>query len=230
MTGSQEFDDLLLAESALDGDPAAAMRVLAMLRAPEMTAFLRNRGAGETEAGDIIADLAGDCFGGRRVKGGLHRLLGRYNGNCPLPAFLRHVALNRLISLKRRNIHVTSTLPETVMHPMSPDIMDARDDSLISLLREALLTSVEKADAEQLVILRLIESYGIPQKLIGELWGWHEAKVSRMKHGLLSDLRESILREIRRREPWLHLEWEDFLALCGESSDLFSRRELHPVS
>ena len=69
---------------------------------PDLVAALRSRGASHSEAADLIADLVGDCFGGERAKGGLHRLLARYNGSCPLPAFLRHVALHRLIDLKRK--------------------------------------------------------------------------------------------------------------------------------
>ncbi len=230
MANDTECDDLLLAEDALEGDAVAVAGILEMLRSPGLAGFLKSRGASETEARDLIGDIAGDCFGGERAKGGLHRLLGRYNGGCPLPAFFRHVALNRLISLKRRQAtrRETSATDDEggEVFDRIPDaggIPGPYDDALISLLREALLVSISKVDVEKLVVVRLIESYGIPQKQVGALWGWHETKISRTKSDLLEELRIAILDEVRRKEPWLQLEWDDFLALCGESTDLFSR-------
>lgn len=223
-------DDLILAEDALEGDPAAAARIVEMLRAPELTAFLKTRGASETEARDLIGDLAGDCFGGERTKGGLHRLLGRYNGGCPLPAFFRHIALNRLISLKRKQSgRREDSLSADGGHDVFDTIADAGsstaaaagDGELIDLLRDALKAVLARVDPEKLVIVRLIESYEVPQKRVGGIWGWHESKISRAKSELLAEMRQAITEEVKKTDPWLHLEWEDFLALCRESSDLF---------
>lgn len=223
-------DDLILAEDALEGDPAAAARIVEMLGAPELAAFLKTRGASESEACDLIGDLAGDCFGGERAKGGLHRLLGRYNGGCPLPAFFRHVALNRLISLKRKQ---AGRREESVSADGERDVFDtipdgtapagaaAGEGELIDLLRDALKAVLARVDAEKLVIVRLIESYEVPQKQVGGIWGWHESKVSRAKSELLAEMKQAITEEVKKSDPWLHLEWEDFLALCRESSDLF---------
>lgn len=222
-------DDRLLAEMALEGDAAAIGALMAMLRSPELAAALRSRGASATEADDILGDLAGDCFGGERSKGGLHRLLGRYNGTCPLPAFLRHVALNRLISLKRKQAGRRELVPDAdderdpldLAVPLTGGGVLVGDDSLIPLLRCALLGAIARVDPEKLVVVRLIESYGVPQKRVGELWGWHESKISRAKSDLLDEMRTAIMEEVRKVDPWLHLEWEDFIALCGESADLF---------
>lgn len=224
----ERMEHLELAELALEGDPQALESVVVMLQSTDLVAALRSRGASDTEAADILGDLAGDCFGGERAKGGLHRLLGRYNGACPLPAFLRHVAINRLISLKRRQAArpVARQESEDDLDPMdhlpAPAAGSTADENLIPLLRDAVVRAFQAVDAERLVVFRLVHSYGVPQKRVGGLWGWHESKTSRTLDSLREDLKASILEEIRRADPWLQLEWDDFLSLCGESIDLFA--------
>lgn len=213
--------DLDLAEAALEGDPEATATILGTLRAPELRASLISRGASPSEADDIIGDIAGDCFGGERAKGGLHRLLGRYNGGCPLSAYFRHIATNRLISIKRKRRPTVSTDDEDARE-LPGAAATPTDDALISLLRDALVVSLSRVDPEKLVLIRLIESYRIPQKQVGALLGWHETKMSRAKSDFLAELRTLVTEEIRKADPWLHLEWEDFLGLCAESVDLFA--------
>ena len=65
-------------------------------------------------------------------------------------------------------------------------------------------------------------SYRVPQKRLGAVLGWHESKISRAKSQYIDELRSGILEEISRSDPWLQLEWEDFLALCSGSEDLFA--------
>jgi DNA-directed RNA polymerase specialized sigma24 family protein len=234
-TNDAGASDLELAESALDGDPQAAAKVLAMLRSPALGAFLRSRGATETEASDIIGNLCGDCFGGERAKGGMHRLLGRYNGACPLPAFLRRVAVNRLISLKRKQARwhepaggagepgeAGARRVIAGAEPGEPGAPGA-DEEIIPLLRDALQRAFAAVDAEKLVLFRLIHSHGVPQKRVAGMWGWHESKVSRAMEALRGELKDAILAEVRRRDAWLELQWDDFIGLCAESNDLFPR-------
>lgn len=213
--------DLDLAEAALEGEPEATATILEILRAPELRAALISRGASPTEAEDIIGDISGDCFGGERAKGGLHRLLGRYNGGCPLAAYFRHIATNRLISIKRKRKPTVSTDDEDARE-LPGAAATPTDDALISLLRDALVVSLGRVDPEKLVLIRLIESYQIPQKQVGALLGWHESKISRAKSDFLAELRTLVTEEVRKADPWLHLEWEDFLGLCAESVDLFA--------
>ena len=218
--------DIEAAEAALEGDADAVAAVMAMLESPALVSALISRGASPTEARDILDDMAGDCFGGERAKGGSHRLLGRYNGRCPLPAFFRRIAINRLISLKRASRPMvaldddadgTRELPAG--GPLAPD---GGDDALIVLLRDAITRARARVDLEKLVIVRLMVSYDVPQKRLGNLLGWHESKISRAKSDLVAELRMNIMEEIRRADPWLELEWDDFLALCAESLDLFA--------
>jgi DNA-directed RNA polymerase specialized sigma24 family protein len=165
----------------------------------------------------------------------MHRLLGRYNGACPLPAFLRRVAVNRLISLKRKQV---------LWHELAAAVDDSddggarrmiaaggtaesdapgADEKIIPLLRDALHRAFAAVDAEKLVLFRLIHSHGVPQKRVAGMWGWHESKVSRAMEALRGELKDAILAEVRRRDAWLELKWEDFIGLCAESNQLFPR-------
>lgn len=219
-------DDLDVAERALEGDTDAAERVAEVLRNPALVSWLVKRGATGTEAHDLVGDLFTDCFGGEKVKGGMHRLLGKFNGACRLDSFLRRVALNRLISLKRKARPSVSLDEEPDEDGCSPVILAAgaevqSEDVLIDLLRDAVMKAFAEVDQEQLVLFRLAHSYRILQQDLGMMWGWHPSKVSRALGALILDLRGKILDELRRADPWLELEWEDFLELCAETTDLF---------
>jgi RNA polymerase sigma factor (sigma-70 family) len=219
--------DLETAEAALDGDEKAAKRVLDILHAPGFRSKLINRGASDTEADDLVGDLAADCFGGEKPRGGLHRLLGHFNGRCPLEGYLLRVGFNRLINLKRRQKH-EAELPgdeDRREDPFDelPDSgpVEASEDAVVDLLRSAVVGALAEVDQEKLVILRLVHSYGIPQKRVGEMWEMPESTISRAMKMLREDLQHAILRNARRLDPWLDLDWEDFLDLCSGSIDLF---------
>jgi DNA-directed RNA polymerase specialized sigma24 family protein len=216
--------DIELAEAALDGEADAVAAVMTMLDSPALLSALISRGASATEARDILHDMAGDCFGGERAKGGTHRLLGRYNARCPLPAFFRRIAINRLISCKRASRPMVALDDDADGRRDLPGPLATAgaDDALIALLRDAITRARERVDLEKLVMVRLMISYDVPQKQLGALLGWHESKISRAKSDLIAEMRTLIMEEIRRADPWLELEWEDFVALCAESLELFA--------
>lgn len=234
-TGSERIfeADLELAEAALGGDEEAAAKLLKMIKEPSLHSHLIRRGASPSEANDLLGDLLGDCFSGVKSKGGMHRLLGRYNGRCSLRAFLSRVVVNRLVNLKRRQRH-EHTLPgmnsgQDDPFEKIPAVMetDLAEDAVIDLLRGAVIEALAEVDQEKLVLLRLVHSYRLPQKRVGRMWGLSESKISRVLTALLDDLRGRLLASIRRSDPWLQVEWEDFLGLCGESIDLFAPADYH---
>ena len=100
---SSDFStDLDLAEAALEGDSEAGRVVGDCLLSSKVRSMLVNRGATREEAEEVQAELAKGCFSQVPEKGQLYGLLSKYSGKAPLEAYLGRVALNRLISLKRR--------------------------------------------------------------------------------------------------------------------------------
>ena len=221
-------DDLEIAEAALDGEEEAIRAVKEILDGPVLRRWLIKRGASETEADDLLATLLVDCFGGEKVRGGLHRILGKFNGACRLSSFLRRVALNRLISLKRKK-DPTVALDRTPgdgeerapIDTLEAPISGESEDAVIDLLREAVLRAFSGVDQEKFVLFRLCHSYRVSQQKIAAMWGWHYSKISRHLARLGDELREAIMTEVKAVDPWLDIEWEDVVELCGESVDLF---------
>jgi len=219
--------DLELVESALAGDGDSVGRVVGILESGVIRAALLRRGASASEADELIGDLLGDCFGGEKAKGGIHRLLARYNGGCSLEGFLQRVAFNRLISAKRRArpaIEIDAghrDEPGSVIEIPDEEVDASPEDATIELLREAVAETLAAADPEKLVLFRLVHSYRVSQKRVGAAWGWHESKVSRALGSLQEELRSGVIERVRSRDPWLELAWEDFLGLCSQSVDLF---------
>ncbi len=226
-------DALRLAEAALDGDPAAVAAVREAAPDAQLAAALRNRGANDTEAQDIVGDLWADCFSPRN---GRPPLLERYNGKGPLGAFLTRTALNRLIDLKRRQ-KFQGQLPALDGDAFGADAFDrlpagdpegggggadAGEDQLVGMLRDALLAAFAKIAPQKLAVLKLVAVHRLDQALVGRMWGWSQSKVSRTLSAVMGEVLDSTLAELRRIDPWVELQWEDFIALCGDSIDLFA--------
>ena len=219
--------DLELAEAAMEGDVQAGHQIGEMILADERLAMLMKRGASREEAKDIQAELAKGCFSQTPERGQLYGLLAKYSGKAPLSGYLNRVALNRLISFKRRQSSISvSSLDggdsegESTLQVSGATEVE-REDEVVELLKRAVREAFAEVDQRVLVMLRLVQSYGVSQKRVGLLWGWNESMISRQLAAMLSRLRELILEKTRQRDIWLQLEWEDFIALCGDSVDLF---------
>ena len=218
--------DLELAEAAMEGDPLAGRSVGELILTGKRRAILVKRGASNEEAEEIQAELAKGCFAETPERGQLYGLLAKYSGKAPLDAYLNRVALNRLISWKRRKELVTVSFDgdgegERLSVQGAGGLGAESEDEVVELLQRAVREAFAEVDQRSLVMLRLVQSYGISQKRVGQIWGWNESMMSRQMATLLVQLREGILDKVRARDAWLHLEWEDFVALCGDSVDLF---------
>src|SRR5262245_22564006 len=95
--GQQDAERLQL-QKCQDGDTEA----LGWLRnkfQPLLFNVLVARGASQTEAEDLLADLWGDCVAGSEER---PSLLEKFSGKCALGSWLATVATRRWIDLKRR--------------------------------------------------------------------------------------------------------------------------------
>jgi hypothetical protein len=66
-------------------------------------------------------------------------------------------------------------------------------------------------------MLKLVYEEGLTQRELCRMWGWHESKVSRELDQAMGAIREATLRSVARRDPWLKVEWDDFLGMCEAS-------------
>jgi RNA polymerase sigma factor (sigma-70 family) len=138
-----------------------------------------------------------------------------------LQGWLATVATRRWIDLKRKQARLVE-LGKTASDPMETDPLDRlpaapfaeSEDALVNLLRDSLQTAFALCPPEAMVLLRLRYVHGVSQREIVRMLGWHESKVSRMLTQAMQDIAAHALREIKRRDPWLELTWQDFLDLC----------------
>ena len=116
---SRHEQDLAFVQRVLAVDAPAAAELRTRYHG-KLVGVLRSRGANQTEAEDLVADLWTDCFAARENR---KTLLTKYQGRCALESWLLTVATHRLVDLKRRqNFRV-----EVPSSPDSPDDFFDRD-------------------------------------------------------------------------------------------------------
>lgn len=212
-------DDALQAKRCQAGDTQALAWLRDRCHSP-LRNILLARGANPTETEDLLADLWVDCVPGSDDK---PSLLDKFSGKCSLQGWLATVATNRLIDLKRRQ----SRRGEVAMHfneeqgtafiqriPAPAASGGGADNSLVELLRQCLEHAFETCPAEGLLMLRLVYVHGLSQRELTSLWGCHEATISRQLTQTMSHIQTVTMRELKKRDPWLDLAWDDFLELC----------------
>jgi len=221
---SNRSPDLIFIKQVLDGDESAA-RALRACYSARLKASLCKRGASRTEAEDLLADLWADCFGSSGEP-----LLLKYEGRYPLSSWLITVVTNRLIDFKRREAFRRELSCEKSVRSQANDLdrsgyFMARqpDNTLVALLRQAILNAFAAVPREMLLMLRLVHIYEVTQREVGQMWNWHESKVSRTLESARTKIRTAILAELHRADPWLTLEWDDFVELARCAPELVSR-------
>jgi RNA polymerase sigma factor (sigma-70 family) len=214
----QAAEDLLQVQKCLHGD-AAALGSLRERFDGTLRAILTGRGASATEAGDIVADLWGDCV----VRGGEHPvLLEKYSGKCPLQGWLALVATNRWYDAKRREARGAKLMAGRSEEFSPADVVDQPreqtpagfDDAIVDLLRDCLKASFAACAPQEMVLLRLVFLHGVSQREVARALGWNESKLSRNLSQTMQNVQTKVLAEIKKRDPWLELSWRDFVDLC----------------
>lgn len=216
-------EDLALVRDALAGDAEASAKIGSDEMIGWIQGVLVKRGASPTEAHDITADVFGECFGS---KPGKPPLLNAYNGGGPLRAFLSRAALNRLIDLKRRQ-RFQGSLPSRGFEDAPADEFDLLegdstegpgDDNLVNLLRDALINAFGQCNPRDLMLMRLVSIHGVRQEILAHSLGWSQSKVSRTISNVMEEIRTKTMEELQKADPWLELDWQDFLGLCRGST------------
>lgn len=200
-----------------EGDPHA----LAGLREqchPSLVNILLARGATRTEADDLLADLWADCVPGHADR---PSLLEKFSGKCTLPGWLATVATNRWFDLKRkqsRRAHLSrddsGDTGTDVFERLPAAAAGLKEDTLVDFLHASLQAAFARCSPEVIVLLRLVYLHDLTHREIVRMLGWSESKVSRFMSRAMSEIERHTLRELKRRDPWLELSWQDFVDLC----------------
>jgi RNA polymerase sigma factor (sigma-70 family) len=209
--------DIAFVRRVLQGDDTAAFD-LRQNHHTKMVAFLCAKGAGKSEADDLIADIWSDCFsGGRREQSSL---LTKYGGRCALESWLITVATNRFIDLRRRERLRQHLLGHNSNRSANnlDDLPAASPFESETALTELLLHCIRKAFSEcppeTLLMLKLVHIYDVTQREIAQMWQCHESTVCRTLNLARRDIKTRVLAEAKNTDPWLRVRWDDFVQLC----------------
>lgn len=217
LTPAHPESERALVRRCLDGD-TSALAELREAHNSSLANILGSRGASVHEIKELLADLWGDCVPANDDHA---TLLEKFSGKCSLQAWFATVATRRWIDLKRKQVRRGETA-----QPHDPEMHDqilerlhaaedsAMEDALVDLLRESLQAAFAHVPPADMLMLRLLYLHGITQRELMRMWNWSESKVSRKLSAAMDLIQQTTLDHLRRKDPWLHLTWEDFVALC----------------
>lgn len=208
--------DVELARACLGGNDAA-WEALRREHHEFLVNVLKRRGAADAEARDLLTDLWGECFAGA---GSRPPLLSSYRGQCSLRTWLVVVATRRLIDAKRSaRFRSEVGLPDNPAAAELAAPAPLQDDSLSQLVGTSLRQAFAGIDSSSILLLRLVYLHNVPQRSLARCWNCHESQISRRLDAAMAHVRSEVVAMIRRRDPWLQLEWGDFVDLCRDMKD-----------
>jgi len=216
-------DDFHLMQKALEGDESA-VRALVDEYAADLKDFLKGSGATVAETHEVVDSLWADGLVGHP---GRTPPFQRYSGQASLRTWMKTVALNKLLDFKRsserrKRILVPAPAPDAdgeekpIENMAAPGgDVDATEAPLLKLIRDAVEVGFQTCEAEQFVLLQLYFREGLFQDELARMWKCHMSTISRSIEEARKDVREATLRYIQSVDPWLELQWEDFVEMCN---------------
>jgi RNA polymerase sigma factor (sigma-70 family) len=209
------YDEALHVRMCQQGEAGALADLRARCQQPVLNILLA-RGASRTEAEDLLADLWADCVPG---PGERPSLLEKFSGKCSLQGWLATVATNRWVDLKRKQARRAEL--ESHNGPGGDPLAEipalpnpVQEAALVVLLRDSLQAAFAACPADAMVCLRLVYMHGLTQRELMQLLGWSESKVSRFLSHAMEQIEKLTLAEVKKRDPWVDLSWQDFVDLC----------------
>lgn len=215
--------DFQLAQRCLDGD-ASAIEELQRTYGPIVFVFVVHQGLAAREAQDLTDSLWTDCLAERE---GAPPRLATYCGRAPLQAWLKTVALNQLLLLrreeeKRGEIHLEvedgAIVSET---PPSPPPREHTEAPLLALMCAAIGAAFQSCPAKDFVLLQLAHADRLRGEELGRMFGCSAATISRQLKEASKGIADATLAYIRGIDPLIDLKWDDFLELCRVASPSF---------
>ena len=211
--------DFQLAQRCLDWDEASLKSLMRQFREPTVSCLVV-RGATGSEAEELVSELWAECI---QRENGLPGRLTRYDGTCALQTWLNTVTFNRWYSRKRTQqrdsvVFAPGADGEPPAHAQAEaEFTEARpgiDFPLIAMMREALEEAFEQCSDEEFVILQLMHCDRLRLHEIAVMFECHEGSVSKRLGRAEKRIAVAVMKYIRQRDPWVVLQWSDFLDLC----------------
>ena len=218
---AQHAGDLALVRAVLEGDAAAAAEIEARYRGM-LIRILVARGVPANGAEEVVADLISECFGARKSGEIGKARLESYRGQAALSTWLVRAAWNKWLDLRRRD-KFHGELPRQADRESVGDAFDSvpstveanrLEPDLTRILRAAISTGFASVDPDVMLMMKLIYLHRSNQQAVARMWGWNQSKVSRAMAAARDQIEAKTLAEIRRLDPDLVVEWEDFRELC----------------
>lgn len=208
------LDDLRLIEDCISGDEKALLALQKEYR-EDLVSFLVGAGGDLDEATEAVDTLWAD---------GYQRVFLKYEGRSALRTWLKTVTLNRLLNLKRekerRNRRTSSLnanqnqggaeLEESGML----NAAQVSDLALLHLMRGAIEAAFTECSDEDFVLLQLAHRDRLFQEDLARIWGKDRSWVSRSLKRICDEVQRSTLRYLQQADPWIELQWDDFVEMC----------------
>lgn len=204
---------------------SALEHLQAAFRQP-LLAFLQSSGAQPQEAEEIVEELWADAVSSRNGTG---PKLARYNGACALKTFFHTITLNALITRRRREQRWSALVTpgiddesarggEEAVSRGAASPAGSAEAPLLDLMREAIQAAFMTCPAEDFVLLQLAHLDGLRVVELAKMFDCSIASISRNTARASREIAEATLQYVGATDPWLELQWEDFLELCRSAS------------
>lgn len=223
----QHLVDFHFAERCLSGDSGAIAELHKMLMTA-VVAFLVRSGTQPDEASEICEALLTDLV---MPRGERKPRLTRYIGLSSLETWVKRVALNEWMDRKRKEQFEHSLMPTaSIPHDAEtdrdgepewagdPDAGARAEAPLLALMIEAIESAFGSCTPEDFVLLQLSHCDDLHGTELAVMFRCHPAQITRRLATARKTIAESVMQHIRKTDPWLELQWEDFIELCRTST------------
>jgi DNA-directed RNA polymerase specialized sigma24 family protein len=224
---SPDDAEMSLVRAILAGDGDAGDTFARRFRDP-LVAWLSTKcdvkdGRSREKAVDLVDQFLAECVAGDAARGKLP-LLAKFGGRGSLEGWMRRSVRCRLISWWR-SLEYRSELTESSLvsgedddHPLETRLAATSDvhaePAVAEVLRDALLHGFRLAEREEplgLVFLRLASLHGIQKQRLAQAWDRDPAQAGRRITKALELIRSGAQDYVRAVDPYLELEWTDYL-------------------
>ncbi len=210
-------------QRALEGDEVAISALMGEY-STDLKNFLKGAGGDLADVTEVVDSLWADGLMGPSEKAPTFR---RYSGQSSLRTWLKTVALNKLIDLKRHKTRVEAKLVPLIKTSENGDetrdvecaddvgaTVESAEAPLLRLIREAVEEGFRSCEAEQYVLLQLYFRDGLYQDELARMWSCNASTISRHIETARIDVQRTTLNHIRSVDSWLDLHWADFVEVC----------------